>query len=145
MFGRRASIEAGKGAARGNPGAAVGGECPGLLGANPFYVDSQVSHGSKGETVKVKSNLWYIIGALAFLTSASVTEAKDYPDGSRERVTCYQNGQLIFETRDRLRSFETTSAMTVLADVSVGQIEDMTSRLYASERAGVLCVVTNKN
>lgn len=94
--------------------------------------------------MKLKINLLYVTTALSCLVGASVSEARDYPDGSRERVTCYQNGQLIFETQDRLRSFETTSAMTLLADVSVGQIEDMTSRLYASERAGVICVVTNK-
>jgi hypothetical protein len=89
-------------------------------------------------------NHLYIATALLLFASVSSAEAKDYSDANSESVACYQNGQLILKTQERIREFQPTSAMTLLADVSVGQVLDTNSRLYASDRAGVVCVVTNR-
>lgn len=81
------------------------------------------------------------IAMLFSFASATSAEAKDYSSVDSESVNCYQNGQLIFETTDRLRAFQPASAMTLLADISTGQVQESTRKLYASDRAGLVCVV----
>lgn len=92
----------------------------------------------------MKTHHLYTGIVLMFFISASYAQDQDYPFANSENVHCYQNGQLILKAQDRIRKFQPTSALTLLADVSVGQVHDTTSRLYASEQAGVVCVVTNK-
>lgn len=83
-------------------------------------------------------------GALLLsLASAPSAGAQDYSGVGSESVNCYQNGQLIFETTDRLRAFQPASAMTLLADVNTGQVQETTHKIYASDRAGLVCVVKN--
>lgn len=90
----------------------------------------------------MQTNHLYI--ATALLLFASVSTAEAYSDANSESVACYQNGQLILKMQERIREFQPTSAMTLLADVSVGLVQDTSSRLYASDQAGVVCVVTKK-
>jgi hypothetical protein len=64
-------------------------------------------------------------------------------DGSGDdNVSCYQDGQLIFRTKDRLRAFTPANAMQPLADISVGQIQERVVTLYGAGPDGLVCVVT---
>lgn len=83
----------------------------------------------------------YVITSLIFVASATHVEAKEYSNKQGESVNCYHNGQLIFETRERLRAFQATSRMTLMADISTGQVQKTVHKLFANEQAGLVCVV----
>lgn len=90
----------------------------------------------------MRAGYWYGSIALMWVGYSSAVQATEYPDG--ESLQCYQNGQLIFETSERMRAFQPSGAMTPLADVSVGQVQERHHKLYASDKAGVVCIVTDE-
>jgi hypothetical protein len=84
------------------------------------------------------------LGTLMLLGIFCVAEARQTLDGGPDSVSCYQNGQEIFKTQERRRSFEVTGAMSLLAELSLGQVQETNVRLYAGERADIVCVVAKR-
>ena len=81
---------------------------------------------------------------LLLLAVTSAAAAKDSVDGMVESINCYQNGQLILKTQDRIREFLPTNSMVLIADVSLGQVRETRVKLYTSEHADIVCVVTDQ-
>jgi hypothetical protein len=85
-----------------------------------------------------------LLGVLILLGIVSSAEARQPLDAGADSVSCYQNGQEIFKTQERIRSFDVTGAMSLLAEFSLGQVQDTNIRLYAGERADIVCVVAKR-
>jgi hypothetical protein len=85
-----------------------------------------------------------IIAVLTLLAGGTVTEAMGYTNGEGESLSCYQDGRLILESQERLRTFRPTSAMTLVAEVSTGQVQETSQKIYGSEHGGLVCVVSDK-
>lgn len=82
------------------------------------------------------------ITMFTLLTAGSVTEVMGGSNGEDEKLSCYQAGKLILESQDRLRSFQPTSAMTLLAEVSTGQVNETLHKIYGGGQDGLICVVS---
>lgn len=80
---------------------------------------------------------------LLLFTHAYSATAQYSTEVSPESVSCYQNGQLILKTQDRIREFRPTNSMSLILDISLGHVRENRIKLYASERAEVICVIAN--
>jgi hypothetical protein len=80
---------------------------------------------------------------LISLIPTSAAQAKEAFEQT-DNVTCYQNGQLVLKTQDRIREFVPTSAMKLVAELSLGQVRETHVKLYSSDREKLLCVITTQ-
>ncbi len=80
---------------------------------------------------------------LMSLIPASAAHAKEAFEQT-DNVACYQNGQLVLKTQDRIREFVPTSAMKLVAELSLGQVRETRIKLYSSDQEKVVCVITSQ-
>jgi hypothetical protein len=82
--------------------------------------------------------------ALVFFAHVTTAEAGEPSAAVAESVSCYQNGQLLLKTQERIREFRAMGFMSQITEINLGQINETIIRIYATERSGVVCVVTSR-
>jgi len=83
--------------------------------------------------MKIIRNVIYI-SFLLFSPTSNSTEFNG-------EINCYQNGTLILNEQQRVRSFKPSEHLKLLTDISLGQVKEKHIQIYSSSLANVVCII----
>jgi hypothetical protein len=85
-----------------------------------------------------------LVIAAVWLVSPLLPAAEPLLGGAVESISCFQNGQLIFRTQERLREFLPGQDLSLLADINLGQVQETRVRIYGADRAELVCIISGR-
>lgn len=83
----------------------------------------------------------YLVPFLLLLVSGTSVAQSNI---AREKLSCFQHGQLILDTSDRIREFQEMNNLTQIGEINKGQVSEELIKIYSVDSGNFVCILRSQ-